>query len=165
MEIPLVNGGVALIDDEDYAIIKDHDWRCKPHGHTKYAYATRKRYSGLAMHRLILGLTDSKMYTDHRNHNGLDNRRSNLRIATLSQNHHNILFNKSNTSGYKGVCWDKTRNLWRAYIGFNGNKGITIGRFGSAIEAAKAYDAKAIELYGEFACPNFPIVTPQTRVR
>ncbi len=106
------------------------------------------------MHREVMGVEDAR-YVDHRNHNGLDNRRSNLRIATWAEN----CWNKrkpisGSSSQFKGVMWDKRRSQWQVQIGHNGKK-IFIGYFDDEQEAARAYDAKAKELYGEFAALNF----------
>lgn len=88
---------------------------------------------------------------DHINRKRSDNRVRNLRAANKSLNMRNASRPKDNTSGYKGVSWLKTNRKWRAYAG-----GIHIGCFSNKIEAAKAYDKKAIELFGNFACINFP---------
>jgi len=90
---------------------------------------------------------------DHRNGNGLDNRRANLRPATKSQNGANRLIAASNKSGFKGV--DLKKGRWRAQIKVVGSK-IHLGYFDLAEEAARAYDMAAIEAFGEFATLNFP---------
>lgn len=92
---------------------------------------------------------------DHKNNVKTDNRIKNLRLANHSQNMHNHGKFKTNTSGYKGVYWHKTRKKWMAIIGLN-NKLIHIGRFNTALEAAKAYDEAAIQYHGKFAKLNFP---------
>jgi len=76
-------------------------------------------------------------------------------VATGSQNSQNRRLSCVNRSGFKGVSWNESRKKWRAGICIEG-KSIHLGRFTSAQEAARAYDAKAIELFGEFACLNFP---------
>ena len=101
------------------------------------------------MHRQILGC-QADQQIDHRNHNTLDNRRSNLRLATPSQN----AINRRKAKGYKGVS--RVRDKWRATIGSVRKKERRhLGYFPSAERAAKAYDAAAIEMYGEFALLNF----------
>jgi flagellar basal body rod protein FlgC len=105
------------------------------------------------MHRLIMNTPDG-MDTDHINSNGLDNRRQNLRICTHAENLANRKKQISNTSGYKGVSWDKSCKKWAANISICG-KYKKLGRFTDLVEAARAYDAAAKEVYGEFAKPNF----------
>ena len=95
------------------------------------------------------------MMIDHINHNGLDNRRENLRICTNAENNRHRRKPKNNTSGYKGVCWDKSKKKWRARIEKD-NKNIHIGYYNILEEAARAYDAKAKELFGKYAQLNFP---------
>ena len=113
------------------------------------------------MHRKILGLKkgDGKI-VDHINGNSLDNRKANLRICTQSQNMINRIKQKNNKSGYIGVCLYKGNsiNKWRASIMQN-KKQISIGYFDNKIDAAKARDTKALELYGEYATLNFPMST------
>ena len=86
---------------------------------------------------------------DHINRIKDDNRIENLREVTRSQNHMNSKKRKNTTSKYKGVCWDKENNKWRSQIKLKG-KLIHLGRFHSEVEAAEAYNRKAIELFGEF---------------
>jgi hypothetical protein len=125
---------------------------------------------GTSIHRVIMSrivgrpLLKSE-HVDHINGNGLDNRRSNLRIATPSQNAANMRkqSKRKNSSVYKGVCHDKRKNQWMAYVG-SCSGGITkreyLGRWSKTPEneilAAKAYDKRAKELWGEFAHLNFP---------
>jgi hypothetical protein len=93
---------------------------------------------------------------DHRNNDGLDNRRDNLRLATRSQNMYNKLKTKSKTSSrFIGVSFDKSRRKWEARIYYQGRK-IWLGRFDSEIDAALAYDEAARKYHGEFARLNFP---------
>ncbi len=108
------------------------------------------------MHREILGLRpgDGKI-TDHKNHNGLDNHESNIRLCTNQQNTQNkkpYVFSKS---GYKGVYWYKKVRKWQVHIRVNGTL-LHLGYFNKEEDAARTYDKKAKELFGEFACTNFP---------
>ena len=89
---------------------------------------------------------------DHINQDPLDNRRQNLRLATRSQNAANLGPYANNTSGYKGV--DFNRGKWRARITQDGVR-YFLGTFDTAEDAARAYDQKALELFGEFASLNF----------
>lgn len=155
-EIKLPKGRVALVDDEDYERVNQFRWRATKEFNTLYAVRVIKvngRRTTLRMHRFILCLTDRKMQIDHRNGDGLNNQRSNLRSATNQENGRNrVGVNK--TSQFKGVCFDKERNKFLATIKVN-YKSIHIGRFPSEIDAARAYDIRAKELFGEFARPNF----------
>jgi len=106
------------------------------------------------MHRVIMRAPKGVM-CDHRNHNGLDNRKSNLRLCTSAQNQYNKKPKKDCASKYKGVVRRKDCKKWRAKIGFKGKR-IHLGYFDDEMDAAMAYDDKAIELFGEFAYLNFP---------
>ena len=107
------------------------------------------------MHREVCKVADD-MLVDHINHNGLDNRKANLRPATWAQNIRNRkkYFDKSR-SRYKGLVWDRYSNKWRARICLNRTQ-IQLGSFDDEIEAAKAYDRAAKKYHGEFASLNFP---------
>ena len=105
------------------------------------------------MHRLILDV-DKKIYIDHVNRDGLDNRESNLRIATRSQNAMNTNKRNYGSSKYKGVGWSSERGKWRAVICKDGLR-KHLGYFSVEEDAASAYDEAAIEWFGEFAAPNF----------
>ena len=107
------------------------------------------------MHRDILGLEPGdKRQGDHRNHNGLDNRRDNLRICTHAQNQHNQNPQLNCSSMYKGVYWNKHNFRWQAQIKVNGqNKHL--GVFISEIDAARAYDKAAREYFREYARTNY----------
>ncbi len=153
IEILLTQGKVALIDDEDYELVSQYKWYA--HNRHGYWYATHtdnKNKKVISMHRLIMGVPKEKL-VDHQNRNTLDNRKENLRICTRSQN----LMNQkrvNGTSKYKGVFWYKRHSKWNAYISFN-KKRLHLGYFENEIDAAKAYDKKAKELFGEFALSNF----------
>lgn len=144
---PIIKG-YALVDDEDFEWLNQWKWHLLNCREKKYAIKT----GGKTMHRLIMQ-TPKGMETDHINGNGLDNRRSNLRICANFQNQMNRKIGKNNTSGFKGVYWDKKNNEWYSSIMFN-YKSYYLGRFNERIEAAKAYNQKAIELFGGFARLN-----------
>jgi len=106
------------------------------------------------MHREIINVEEGKV-VDHINHNGLDNRKVNLRPATIAQNGWNRKPKTKNCSSkYKGVWWDKQLKKYRAQIWFNGNR-LHLGYFKNQIDAAKAYDKAAKKYHGQFASPNF----------
>ena len=159
MTVPLhgkkAAGRVALIDDEDYELVSRYRWnlRHKPRSTNFYAQANISRAVGrgtIKMHCLIMGQPG----IDHRNGNGLDNRRSNLRAATPGQNNANSRPRSNCTSPYKGVYWNADRGKWQAQISVGG-RSTNLGRFASEEEAARAYDAAAIAAWGEYARPNF----------
>lgn len=147
-QIPLTQGKYALVDDDDFDWLNQWKWSFSG---TRYAWRG-KGVNRILMHRLILNPAQG-FFTDHKNGNGLDNRKSNLRIASLSQNQWNYSIPKSNTSGFKGVSWYKKTKRWQAQIK-KYSKSIHIGYFKTRIQAAKAYNLKAKELFGEFALIN-----------
>jgi hypothetical protein len=156
--IPLTQGMLAIVDEEDYESLMKFLWQAVfKKGESTY-YATRRNGKALqSMHRQIMGLkTGDKGMIDHVNRNGLDNRKSNLRITKNPLNSYNKKHMSNNKSGYRGVCWSKPHNQWVARVGFHG-KSIFCGRFKDLISAAKSYDRKAIILWKENAILNFPL--------
>lgn len=148
--VPLTKGHFAIIDSADAAEIGKYKWTAKENGNTVYAY--RKASGGRAniwMHRVLAGADDPSIDVDHKNRDGLDNRRCNLRLATRSENLRNRISVK-NTSGFKGVSWDKTRGLWLARIKLDG-VARNLGRYATPEEAHAAYCEAAARLHGEFA--------------
>ena len=155
VEIELTQGRVALIDQEDLELVSRYRWRLStPNKWRQYAQAHIRRPDGrqaeVRMHRLILGLTDPSVHVDHINGDGLDNRRANLRHCSPSENHRNRGRQVNNTSGLKGVYWQKDRGKWKAQIQVN-RKNHYLGRFTTAEEAHLAYCRAADELHGAFA--------------
>lgn len=166
MEIPLTNGGVALIDDADYPLVRGRTWRWRQSGRIRYAEShhdgrpenTKRRLRVRTfMHRIILGLSDPKTCCDHINRNGLDNRRCNLRPATRSQNMANRNKTVKNSTGFKGVVYLRRRRVptWTAQIGVM-YRVVYLGRFQTPEDAARAYDKAALFFFGDFANINFP---------
>ena len=163
-----------IIDTEDWDKVKEHKWlRTGSKGHN-YPYATtgilhpdggwrsrtrngkeyrEHRTTTLSLHHAIMGKPPKGLFVDHINHNGLDNRKDNLRFVTQAQNNQSSRSHKNSTSDYKGVFWLKQRNKWRALIG-NKGKQIRLGDFTCEHEAALAYNKKAKELFGEYALLN-----------
>jgi hypothetical protein len=149
VKIDLTQGKFALIDADDYDLVSPHRWRPHPNGNT--SYATRIPHTArVLMHTLITGWS----LVDHINGDGLDNRRENLRQATVAQNQWNARVRKqAKTSRFKGVFLHGGK-YWRAAIK-RGGKTRTLGRHPTEVDAALAYDAAARELFGEFAALNF----------
>lgn len=186
--IKLTNGFDTMVDDEDYEFLNEFSWKYSKYKKDRTGYAVRFEYikgtssksckygkkRRIQMHREILGLKkgDGKL-TDHKNHNGLDNQKHNLRVCTHKENSKNKLSYKNSTSKYVGVCFIK-QNIakkyttkegnekiypakeyfyWRATIENNGKREL-IGNFKNEIDAAKAWNERAKILYGEFANLN-----------
>lgn len=143
---------VVLFDDADAAIVAAYQWHLHPTAHATYVrgFARGRRKEGLVyMHRLLTGAQRGED-VDHANSEGLDNRRDNLRRCTRSQNSANRDAFAGSRSGIKGVHFETWSGRWRAEIK-RGGKRVRIGRFDTAAEAASAYQAEAVRLYGEFA--------------
>lgn len=153
MEINLTRGETAKVSHEDYLSLSQHKWFCLiTNDGLKYAV----RWDNgklLYMHRVILGLSSDCADVDHRDRNGLNNDRSNLRICTKSQNQANRKKFSNNSSGFIGVEWDKDRKKWKVVTNFKGKR-IFVGRFENIREAATARDIKVKELFGDFASLN-----------
>ena len=157
VEIPLTKGYTALVDDADAGLVLGVKWRAIVTDRSVYAgravrsTAGTRRQSIQYMHTLITGWA----ITDHRDGNGLNNQRANLRQATLTQNNRNRRANRS-ASRFKGVAINRGRGMpWKAAIGFDGIS-RHLGYFADESDAARAYDKAARELFGEFAAVNFP---------
>lgn len=156
-EIELTKSYVALVDDEDYDRLMRCNWHVfqKDNMHTIYAYRDcylNGRPSSRAMHVEIMG-TRPGFYVDHKDRNGLNNCRSNLRFATQSQNCANSIARVNSSSRFKGVSWAVDRCKWRAWIMCEYTS-YTLGSFVLEEDAARAYNTKALELFGEFARLN-----------
>lgn len=151
--IPLTNGGFAIVSDEDYEAVAQHGWYRTPNG---YAMSTTTK-PPVSMHRFIMQPPPGSE-VDHRSHDKLDNTRTNLRLCSRSQNAGNIITKPgARTSKYKGVIWNKTRSKWQAQLmdGFTKRR-IYLGVYETEGEAARAYDRKRCELYGNTGLFNFP---------
>jgi hypothetical protein len=159
--IPLTKGKFALVDSEDYYRLARYKW-CSSTCGAKTFYAGRRLAGGtINMHRLIMD-APSHLVVDHIDHNGLNNTKANLRLCTFAQNARNTRPNKGASSRYKGVSWKKSAKKWSAMIRCN-KKISHLGSFENEIAAAKAYDKKAAEFFGEFAYLNFPPSTGLVR--
>ena len=156
--IDLGQGEWTLLDEVDYYRFGNLKWSLGGYKKNLYAVSGIKNKDGnfelVRLHRLIMNPPEN-LVVDHRNGDGLDNRRENLRLATKSQNLFNSRKRKNTSSQFIGVSFDKRSGLWVAYIGLCRKK-IFLGYFKNEIDAAKAYDAAAKIYHGEFARLNFP---------
>lgn len=152
-------GRVVLVDDEDYELVSQYRWYVfekeeRPGGRPTGPYAMAAPYRDghkrpFFMHKLITGWPQ----TDHENHNGLDNRRSNLRPVTTAQNSHNKRPQLNSSSQYKGVTWHRGCRKWQAMINAAGRRRY-LGVFTSEEDAARAFNDAALEAYGPYAYLN-----------
>ena len=163
-KIPLTQGKFALIDAEDFDRVSNLTWHLldqkKP---TQYAITNMViggKMTTVRMHRFIMKALPGVEY-DHRDGDGLNNRKFNLRKCTSSENSMNSRPRHGSTSKYKGVCRNNQKNKWRSTIKVNG-KYIHLGNFKDELAAALAYDAAALKYFGEFARPNVHKDHPQT---
>ena len=149
--VTLTKGYTAVIDAADVHLVEGRNWSASVDPHAVYAVWTalaRKGQSTVRMHRVITNASQDEQ-VDHRDHDGLNNRRSNLRLVTSSQNQHNSRMPNSNTSGYKGVSWDAQSAKWKAQICLQGKR-FFLGRFDTAEEAHVAYCRASESLHGEY---------------
>jgi len=155
--IPLTHGKFAQVDDDDYEWLSQFNW-CVQGNYAARAKSKKRGEKGaffVFMHRAVMGLGDKRgidRIVDHINRNSLDNRKENLRICTQSENLVNSRIN--NKFGYKGVvkfaCGKYQAMIW------NGKKNLHLGNYSELEDAARAYDAAAKMMHGEFASLNFP---------
>ena len=153
MAILLTQGLYALVDGADYEQLSLFKWHVLRSNNTCYAVHTLKDGRAILLHCQIMN-PPKCMQVDHINHNGLDNRRHNLRLCTISQNHQNGNSHKDSISKYKGVSWHSDAHKWYATIYAN-KQANYLGLFNKEIDAAVAYDNKAKEIFGDFALLNF----------
>jgi len=152
-EIQLVNGGVAFVDDEDYEKVRGYRWYGLTRPSTTYAI-TKNKGRILRMHRLIMDAPPG-LQVDHRDHDGLNNCRQNLRLCTHRQNCWNQKKRgKCPSSPYIGV-WVTRTGRYETRVRVDGGR-IYLGTFAEERDAALMYDAVVRRLRGEFAALNFP---------
>lgn len=172
VEIPLTQGKWTCVDLEDASVILCDRWFAFSSPDRNTSYAVRKKPWGkgrqrqriVYLHRFLLNAKGGEE-VDHRDGNGLRNRRSNLRLCTRTKNRQNQRRNQrrvraKKTSAYKGVSYYKRTGRWMACIGLNG---LThhLGYFSTPEEAAAAYDTAAKQMFGEFAAPNSELGDPR----
>lgn len=149
-EVPLSRGAVAIVDEADLERVTQYRWHL-----SFYGYAASKKYRGY-MHRLIVDAQPGNT-VDHINGDRLDNRRANLRIVPKATNLQKTdrLVHAHNKSGYKGVWRRSDTGRWTAQASVNG-KGVSLGCYDTAEEAARAYDDFVRRQHGPHARTNFP---------
>jgi hypothetical protein len=151
-EIPMVNGGYAIVDDCDFDLVCQYTW-FKTYESSCYAVTTGS--SPIRMHRMILGLVKGDGRSgDHIDGNGLNNTRANIRVCTHAENSRNKGLSSANSSGYKGVSY-LGGGKWKVSIS-KMRKAYISDVFSDPIEAARFYDISAMLLFGKFARLNFP---------
>jgi hypothetical protein len=153
--IKLTKGYFAIVDDDDFERLSQWEWYALVAKNGR-VYAVRVQYASapakprtILMHREILNAPPG-IDVDHEDRDGLNNQRLNLRIATRTQNQGNSSRRKDNTSGVKGVTWNKQHQQWRAQIQVNGKK-QHLGYFRNTHSAASAYINAAKKHFGQFA--------------
>jgi hypothetical protein len=152
-KISLTQGKFALVSDSDYWLVQQFKWCASKRGHNWYAETAVKAYGKrrqfhMTMHQLICGFPPFDI--DHKNRNGLDNCRRNLRPATPGQNNHNCRLPSTNSSGKRGVYFKQQNKKWCAQISYKNNK-IYLGLFATLKSAHAAYVKAAASMYGEYA--------------
>lgn len=161
-EVQLTRGHVALVDDEDFGGVSQSRWHAqiqrRASGSARvYAYKSVRTPDGkwktVALHRMLLNAPEG-FDVDHIDGNGLNNRKSNLRLCSKAENQHNAQPRTGGASAFKGVTFHGPRKKWAARIRVSGNR-IHLGLFGSEEDAARAYDEAARKHFRDFARPNF----------
>lgn len=149
-EIPLTQGRIALVDDEDFEMLSQYKWHCQICRRSEYA-ARGIKGGKIYMHRVLFPQYKS---IDHIDGNGLNNQKANLREVNHNQNMHNRR-SFVGSSAFKGVYWNKSEKKWKVSIHFDGKR-RGLGSYSDEIEAAKAYDAAAELFFGPYAKKNLP---------
>ena len=155
--IPLGNGSYACVDAADYDWLRQWEWHTYEGG-----YAARcENGKRIFMHRQIMQAPKGAV-VDHSDGNRANNCRSNLRVCTREENMRNIRKHSGSSSRFKGVGWMRQSRKWYARIWYMGKR-IRLGYFTDEAAAARAYDRKAVELFGPYARVNFPREWPPER--
>lgn len=150
VSVELTQGKVVILDAQDWALVSDVKWRAH-RGRTTWYARSRRNGRQVWMHRLILAAPKG-FDVDHIDGNGLNNRRENLRLASVSENRRNVHVAVAK-SGFKGVSPGRSGRKWRAQIQVDKKK-IHLGTFSTKEEACAAYDRAALKYFGEFARTN-----------
>ena len=152
-EIPLTQNRTALVDEGDFESLSKYTWRFSA-GYAVRSVKIPKTHKNrtIYMHRQVLKVVNGEI-CDHKNGNGLDNRKENLRRCTVAENCRNRNISTRNKSGHKGVSWQKRERRWYAQICVNGRT-KTLGYFKDKSLAAQSYNEAAVKYFGEFACVN-----------
>jgi hypothetical protein len=155
--IKLTQGKYTLVSTIDFEYLNQWKWYARKQRSTWYAVRDIwiPVHKILYMHRLIHNRLyfNTQMQTDHKDQNGLNNQRNNLRVATNTENNRNKKKQRNNTSGYKGVYWSNQGHKWFVQICVN-KRLIYLGYFTEKLEAAKVYNKAAKKYFGEFAYLN-----------
>jgi hypothetical protein len=157
-EIELPSGHITIIDEQDWALCSAFKLyaiksKLSNTGYVRYLLPRPgERSQNVYLHRLITG-APSGVGVDHRNHDGFDNRKANLRLCSAAENAANRVLYANNKSGFKGVFRVKTTGRWRASITCSGQR-YSLGTFANSWDAGQAYNKACLELFGDFACPN-----------
>lgn len=152
-EIPLNHGYSTQVDDEDYELLSQHEWRISPGRNTMYAAMRGAHFQSL--HRFLLK-PPAELFVDHIDGNGLNNQRSNLRLCTDAQNKRNHGVRKNSTQEFKGVSKHANGKGWTVRMRDASGKMACYGTYAYPQMAALVYDKVALEVLGEFAWLNFP---------
>ena len=154
-EISLTQGKIALVDDTDFDWLNQWRWYANRLGGIYYVArnGSNPNRRKILMHRFILNVPKG-LEIDHRDGDGLNNRRTNLRICTHQENQHNQQPQKNRSSAFKGVHWCASARKWVSRIKVDGIEKY-LGCFTNELEAARIYDMATLRFHGEFARPNF----------
>lgn len=143
--------GFTKVDKKMLPMLSKYNWNTINKGYVKCNFKGKN----IMMHRLIMNEDDPNVIIDHKNNDTLDNRKCNLRRATLQMNSMNRTKIKNTSSKYKGVCWEGCKNKWQSYIKMDGKKYL-LGYFDNEKQAGELYDLNARKFFKNFANLNFP---------
>jgi hypothetical protein len=154
--VPLTRGLEAKIDAADAHLVAGFNWYANPKGRTAYAMRKDPTLGHVSMHRVVMGALDS-LPVDHIDGDGLNNRRVNLRAATVFQNNQNLRLGRHNTSGVKGVSWNTAKGKWWAEVMAQGQV-RRLGYFARFEDACEARAKAAMQMHGGFFSLGVPSV-------